>query len=207
MDHSGLIVNFSRSGDAMVMEMRGQITNSEDDALQKAFRNARDQGASQIIMDFSAVNRFTSPGASLLVKEHALARKAGQRITAVGLDDVYRRVFALTNLDRAMLVHNSLAEALAASQGGSKAGQTLPLSRNNGVSAVDEATVKQRESEAEYWARPISRIQVPAMAKEAVSLNVEARGVVGPVLGFGPMWEKTYEISFEAAKVTPATVI
>jgi len=207
MDQTNLIVDSKRIEDVAFVEMRGAIIRSEDTELQKAFCDTRDQGVRQVILDFSGVIRFTSPGASLLVKEHALARKAGQRIMAVGLDDVYRRVFELTNLDQAMVVHNSLREALSEIEASSKAGQAISSSQHNRDSSPDEATVKQRESEAATWARPISRIQVPAMAKEAITMNVKGRGVVGPVLGFGPMWEKTYEISFEAAKVTPVTVI
>jgi len=206
MDQSGLTVDVNRAADAAVIEMRGSIRDSNDGSLEGAFTQARSQNVRDVILDFSQVTRLASPGVSLLVKQHALAKTAGQRLIAVGLDEVYRRIFALTNLDRAMIVSASLSEALATVKASTGAEQPAG-SHNERGSSLDEAVVKQREAEAGFWAAPISRIQVPEMPKEAVNVNVGGRRVVGPVLGFGPLWEKTYEVSFDAAQVTPAAAI
>jgi hypothetical protein len=41
----------------------------------------------------------------------------------------------------------------------------------------------------------------------AASLNVEGRQVVGPLQGFGQLWQKTYRVRLAGAAVTPAAVV
>jgi hypothetical protein len=41
----------------------------------------------------------------------------------------------------------------------------------------------------------------------AVGPNVEGRRVVGPLQGFGKMWQKTYKVRLEGASVSPAEVV
>ena len=45
------------------------------------------------------------------------------------------------------------------------------------------------------------------MPAEAINLNVTGRRVVGPVQGFGKMWQKTMRVELTGAQVTPAEVI
>jgi hypothetical protein len=40
-----------------------------------------------------------------------------------------------------------------------------------------------------------------------VNLNVEGRRTVGPLQGFGKMWQKTYHVRLEGASVSPAEVV
>jgi len=200
-----LTVELTKVGDATVLGMRGSLVRADNVHLEEALRRAREQSIRVVVMDFSRVSRLNSPGTSLLVKQYAIARRSGQRLLVVGLDDVYRRVFELTNLDRAMKICDSLSDALSVAGAGVAAGSSV--SRVEEAGTLDQSIVEQRRSEAELWARPISRMQVPKMPAEAVNLNVGGRRAVGPVLGFGPLWEKTYEISFDGANVAPAGVI
>ena len=41
----------------------------------------------------------------------------------------------------------------------------------------------------------------------AMNLNVEGRRVVGPLQGFGALWQKTYQVRLRRADVTPADVV
>ena len=58
-----------------------------------------------------------------------------------------------------------------------------------------------------YWARPVGRLHVSALPAGASGLNVDGRRVVGPLQGFGQMWQKTYRVGLVGAKVTPVEVI
>ena len=42
------------------------------------------------------------------------------------------------------------------------------------------------------WARPVAHLKVGEMPAEAMNINVEGREVVGPLQGFGQLWQKTY---------------
>jgi len=45
------------------------------------------------------------------------------------------------------------------------------------------------------------------MPPEAINLNVEGRGVSGPLQGFGPLWQKTYQVRLSGVKQTPTEVM
>ncbi len=57
------------------------------------------------------------------------------------------------------------------------------------------------------WARPVAALRVREVPAGAVNLNVDGRGVAGPLQGFGPLWQKTYRIRLEGVNVRPTEVI
>ena len=61
--------------------------------------------------------------------------------------------------------------------------------------------------DATYWAQQITTLKVGSVPAGAVNLNVEGRRVVGPLQGFGPMWQKTYKVLLTGASVVPTEVI
>jgi hypothetical protein len=54
-----------------------------------------------------------------------------------------------------------------------------------------------------YWAKPVEKLRVTKVPGAVSSLNVEGRRPVGPIRGFGQMWEKTYELRFPSVRKTP----
>ena len=70
----------------------------------------------------------------------------------------------------------------------------------------DEARpVRRRDSG--YWSRRGTTIQVGEVPAGAVNLNVDGRRVVGPLQGFGWLWQKTYRVRLAGTEVTPAEVV
>jgi hypothetical protein len=59
---------------------------------------------------------------------------------------------------------------------------------------------------AENWAKPVSRLHVEEVPAGARNL-VEGKQLLGPVQGFGKMWQKTYRVSLAGTDVSPADVI
>jgi len=57
------------------------------------------------------------------------------------------------------------------------------------------------------WARPVDHLQVGAVQAGALNLNVEGRQVVGPLQGFGQLWQKTYWVRLIGLKSTPQEVM
>ena len=60
--------------------------------------------------------------------------------------------------------------------------------------------------DAAYWAQPVNKLSVSDVPEGAVNL-VEGRQLLGPLQGFGKMWQKTYRIQLANGIVTPAEVI
>lgn len=61
--------------------------------------------------------------------------------------------------------------------------------------------------DAAYWASQTTAARVSAVPKGARNLNVEGRAAVGPLQGFGPMWQKTYQMRLTGVDVPPEQVI
>jgi hypothetical protein len=60
--------------------------------------------------------------------------------------------------------------------------------------------------DAGNWAGPVSALHVGEVPAGTPNL-VEGKRLVGPVQGFGRMWQKTYRARLEGADATPAEVI
>ena len=71
--------------------------------------------------------------------------------------------------------------------------------------AKEQTSAKARQ-EAQ-WDPPEERLRVPALPKEAINLNVQGRRASSPKLGFGPLWQRTYQIRLMGSSATPAEVI
>ena len=59
----------------------------------------------------------------------------------------------------------------------------------------------------EYWAASVSKLKTGRTPAEAMNINVEGRQVVGPLQGFGQMWQKTYTVRLSGASVSPKELI
>ncbi len=57
------------------------------------------------------------------------------------------------------------------------------------------------------WAEPVTTLTVSDVPSGAVNLNVDGRPMVGPLQGFGPLWQKRYRVRLSGANVTPAEVV
>jgi hypothetical protein len=64
-----------------------------------------------------------------------------------------------------------------------------------------------RPSDRSNWAQPVSKLKVSSMPAEAMNFSVEGRRVVGPLQGFGQLWQKAYSVRRKGASITPAEVI
>ncbi len=87
---------------------------------------------------------------------------------------------------------------------------TSPISGNgqndqtNQVETTNQVEMQPRD--ASYWTR-VSQFKVGQMPSGALNINVEGKLLVGPLQGFGQMWQKTYRVSLKGASTTPVEVI
>lgn len=61
--------------------------------------------------------------------------------------------------------------------------------------------------DAAHWAGRVSRLKVADVPSGAISLNVDGRQVVGPLQGFGQLWQKTYRVRLSGAQASPTEVV
>ena len=62
----------------------------------------------------------------------------------------------------------------------------------------------QHRDDAAYWARYVETLKVP---EGLLSPNVEGHRPVGPLQGFGKMWQKTFKVHMEGASASPVEVV
>ncbi len=72
------------------------------------------------------------------------------------------------------------------------------------MSELNEERAAARD--ANNWAKTVSRLDVADMPDEAVDL-VTGKRLVGPIQGFGQMWQKTYQVELPRDRVAPQELI
>lgn len=101
-------------GNAVLIAITGEVTAGAEQALSDAHTEAGNLGATVLILDFTNLAYMNSSGIGLLVTTLIRAQRQGQRLVAIGLDEHYRQIFALTRLDEAIAIHPTLERALTA---------------------------------------------------------------------------------------------
>ena len=185
------------SGKSRIVDLPAELTSSDEIPIMIACSEKSAGDIGQIVLNFSAVEIMNSMGASMLVKLGAKLKRSGQKLSAYGVSVHYRDVLRLTALDRFIRIYDGETEALAA----------IGNTAINSPSDSSARSLSPKSRDEKYWAKPISKIMVPAMPPDSINLNVAGRRIVGPVEGFGPMWQKTYQLSLSGTKVTPSEAI
>lgn len=57
------------------------------------------------------------------------------------------------------------------------------------------------------WAKPVATLHVTETPAGAINLNVEGRQLIGPLNGFGQLWQKTYTVRMSGSPVKPTELI
>ena len=60
--------------------------------------------------------------------------------------------------------------------------------------------------DAAHWAKPVSTLHVEHVPDGAANL-VEGKRLLGPIQGFGQMWQKTHRVRLEGLALSPAEVM
>src|SRR5215472_10235639 len=81
------------------------------------------------------------------------------------------------------------------------------MSSSNGFPSPEPSVERRTPRDAAHWAEHGTHLRVSAAPPGAINLNVEGRDVVGPLQGFGRMWQKTYRVQLPGLGITPADVI
>jgi hypothetical protein len=67
--------------------------------------------------------------------------------------------------------------------------------------------VERAPRDAAYWAKHVTTLRLGEVPAEAINLNVTGKRPVGPIQGFGKLWQKTYRVELTGVQTTPAEVI
>lgn len=73
--------------------------------------------------------------------------------------------------------------------------------------AAADAAPASLPRDAAYWAKRVTHLRLGEVPPEALNLNVTGKRVVGPIQGFGKLWQKTYRVELRGVELDPAEVI
>ena len=108
----------TRAGDAVVIELTGDIDGNARDVLEAAYTEAAAGGP--LMLAFERVDYINSTGIALIVGLLARARADGRPVSARGLSEHYREIFEITRLSDFITILADVPETVAADHGGDR---------------------------------------------------------------------------------------
>ncbi len=148
----------------------------------------------KLVIDFNLLDYMTSSGAAALVKMSVLAKKNRIKLIASGLRQRYQEIFDFIGLNKGFTIIRDKLEISS---------HLLGLTTQQ-IDILFSGTGKQSDI---GWAPMIYRLHVADKPEGSMNKNVDKRLVLGPLLGFGPMWEKTYLLKIEKPGLQPYDVM
>jgi anti-anti-sigma regulatory factor len=188
-------MNISSLGNnAFLVELPAKITDPDEKPFLDATVPKEVGKKGCLILDFNNLQLVTGLGAYVFVKLAVLAGHRGQCLSAFGVSSHYRDVLKLTGLEQVIKVYKNKEEAFAAA----------------GVSAPEQPSIQAPQNpcmDMLHWANPVDRLSVPEMPPRAINRNVHGLRAVGPVNGFGRLWQKTYRLPVNKPGLTRKEVV
>ena len=65
----------------------------------------------------------------------------------------------------------------------------------------------ERPRDAAHWAGRVDTLKVGEVPAGVMNINVDGRRVVGPLQGFGALWQKTYQVRLRREGLTPFEIV
>jgi len=91
-------VTVRRENGNAVLDLKGEINNLAEQALNAAYAEAESGSPEPVILNFEQVEYINSTGIALIVGLLAKARVAHRQLIAANLTEHYREIFTITRL-------------------------------------------------------------------------------------------------------------
>ena len=183
------------AGRGCIIRLPRELTDYDEHSLLSACRFACGEiDPSELVLDFTLVRQLDPLGVFMLIKLAATSQRTGRKLKAFGLGPDLRDVFRITELEQVVALYESGDDALS--------GRTGPAKK-----ADREAAEESPLSDKISWAKPISALKISSKPKQARGLNVAGLRPVGPVNGFGQLWQKIYRLHIDDPEISPEQAI
>jgi anti-anti-sigma factor len=172
-----LDISVAGQASGILISLAGDLDRGSEGPLFAAWSEAGGLSARSVCLDVSGLARMDTDGVSALVGLGVRVRAAGASISLIGAGKALRGI-----LDTCGLLAGLGVDAAATAEDGHWASATA-------------------------WCQPTLAMRVNAVPPGAVNLNVAGRRPVGPLLGFGRLWQKVYRVCLPAAAATPERAV
>jgi anti-anti-sigma factor len=106
---------------AMVIDLVGDLTTFADEAVNKAYGAATEQGAKNIIFNFRQNDYINSAGIAILIGVVTEARRRDQNILITGLSQHFQKIFRMVGLTQYVDIYQTLDDVLTELNSGTPA--------------------------------------------------------------------------------------
>ena len=113
------LMNVRFEGDILILQLEAASISATDEVehISRSLRQAvQEHQPRHLVVDFSAVQFFSSQMLGLLVDVWRRLRDQGGTVTVSGINPQLTRVFRITNLDKLFSFYETTDEAIAATQ-------------------------------------------------------------------------------------------
>jgi len=113
MSTSSFEADWRQSNGSAIIDLSGEINRSSEEALNSAYADAVQGGATSILLNFVQVDYINSTGIAVIVGLLARARADARTVVAYGLSDHYRGIFEITRLSDFMRIFDAEEDAMS----------------------------------------------------------------------------------------------
>jgi pyruvate/2-oxoglutarate dehydrogenase complex dihydrolipoamide dehydrogenase (E3) component/anti-anti-sigma regulatory factor len=182
-------------GAVSVIHLPQTLLDYDEEPLVSAVSQGGVNRRCSLILDFGHVTKMNGLGADMLIKLCARAVMKGWNVSAFGVSEGMRDILKVTELDQAMVLFSTESEALAVA---GAPGRSLSMADGPDWPVPIDTS---------HWAKPVPALNLATRIKGARNLNVGGRRAVGPVNGFGQLWQKIFRLYVKGSAVAPEETI
>ena len=96
----------------VVLDLSGDLRGDAREDLEAAYTDAADREPQSVVLNLTDVDYMDSTGIALLVGLLARTRRDGRDLSAYGLSDHYREIFAITRLSEFIRIYDDEPSAV-----------------------------------------------------------------------------------------------
>lgn len=174
--------------------LKGDLTFDLEDDINEFPILVKKKELKNIIIDFQMMDHMNSDAVMALVKLSIYARREKINLFEYGLSREYKEILVLTGLDQNLV---SLTDT----------GNYQDFISDSDFRKLRITSGKTGNQDIFGWAKNIARLKVTEKPEGAMNKNVDNRRVIGPLQGFGPLWEKQYLLNVKKTIAKPSEII
>ena len=108
---SAIAIKTELEGTLGIIALKGDITNTAEEAIRSSFEYLTKAGATELLFRFAEGCYINSAGIAVLILVVSEAKKAKQKVGAVGLSSHFQKIFDMIGLTDYLTVFQSEDEA------------------------------------------------------------------------------------------------
>ena len=105
-------IKLEQRGSVTLLDIQGDITGFSEPFLNEAYKNADNQGASNILLKTERDIYINSGGIAVLIQILAQTKQNNQLIGITGISDHFKKIFGMVGITRFAKIYDTVDEAL-----------------------------------------------------------------------------------------------